>query len=275
MTPEKTQKKILKDALQNEVRPLVLSLKEVIKEGNKLLKDLNAKEYPVAKPTDLQPLIAGIKTLTEEVKKKEDYTYEIKVDPSIKKQIQGKQGVRGLRGLRGVQGRKGKDGKDAIVDVAGIKKAVTPIKGKDYFDGKQGEKGADGTEITATDIRNKLEGLKGKSRLSVKAIKGIDEIVKTEVNKAYNGGGHGGGSGTEGGTIPTIQNFAFNEIPTGLQNGSNVTFTLMHTPLTGTVQLYYNGLRQTPSADYSITVSTLTLVDAPRAQDKILVDYQY
>lgn len=274
MTPEKTQKKILKDALQNEVRPLVLSLKEVIKDGNKLLKQLNEKEIPIAEPLDLTPLIKKLETLTEEVKKKEDYTYEIKVDPSVKKQIQGKQGIRGLRGLRGVQGRKGKDGKNAVVDVAGIKKAVTPIKGKDYFDGKGGDKGADGTEITATEIRNKLEGLKGKSRLKVSAIKGIDELIQNEVKKSYNGGSYAGGNGNGGGT-GSSSTFADNEIPTGVQNGVNVTFTLMHTPLTGTVHLYYNGLRQTPINDFTISTSTITMVLAPTSSDILLVDYKY
>jgi hypothetical protein len=274
MTPEKTQKKILKDALQNEVRPLVLSLKEVIKDGNKLLKQLNEKEIPIAEPIDLTPLIKKLETLTEEVKKKEDYTYEIKVDPSIKKQIQGKQGIRGLRGLRGVQGRKGKDGKDAVVDVAGIKKAVTPIKGKDYFDGKKGDTGASGAEITATEIRNKLESLKGKSRLSIKAIKGIEDIVKAEIHKNYSSGSYAGGNGG-GGSAGSTNNFADNEIPTGTQNGINLTFNLMHTPLTGTVHLYYNGLRQTPVNDFTVSGTVITFVSAPIASDNILVDYQY
>ena len=275
MTPEKTQKKILKDALQNEVRPLVLSLKEVIKDGNKLLKQLNDKETPLAEPLDLTPLIKKLDTLTEEVKKKEDYTYEIKVDPSIKKSIQGKQGIRGLRGLRGVQGRKGKDGKDAVIDLEKLKKSVTPIKGKDYFDGKQGDKGQDGTDINATDIRNKLESLKGKARLKASAIKGIEDIVNTEIKKNYSGGSFAGGNGNGSQGGGTTNNFVYSEVPNGLQNNSNVTFTLLHTPLTGTVQLYYNGLRQTPVNDFTVSVGTITLVVAPTANDNLLVDYQY
>lgn len=198
MIQEKIQKKILKEALQNEVRPSLISLKEVVKESNQILKDIKDKEYPVAEPTDIQPLIKSIETLTEEVKKKSEYTHEIKVDADLKKKLKGARGERGLRGLS-IKGKDGKDGKTPVIDIEKIKKQITPIKGKDYFDGGKGEKGTDGNIITATEIRNKLESLTGKQRLSAKAIKGIEDLIKGEVQKSYSGGGHGGG-GTGGDT---------------------------------------------------------------------------
>ena len=157
MIETKQQKAVLKEVLQNEVRPHVVALKDVVKESNKLLKEIKDKEYPKQIATDLQPLIAGIKTLTEEVKKKEEYTYEIKVDADLKRKLTGKQGVRGARGLRGLQGKVGKAGTSPVVDIQGIIKQATPIKGIHYKDGEKGEKGKDGNTITAEEVRNKLE----------------------------------------------------------------------------------------------------------------------
>jgi hypothetical protein len=47
----------------------------------------------------------------------------------------GEQGIQGIRGEQGAQGERGKDGKNGY----------TPIKGVDYFDGKDGVNGRDGT----------------------------------------------------------------------------------------------------------------------------------
>ena len=99
--------------------------------------------------------------------------------------------------LNGVQGEKGDDG-------------YTPIKGKDYFDGKDGEKGDKGdttivekvivekTEViretpivtnevkevaiheTPEEIRSKLESLKDEDRLDASAIKNLPEFVETQ-----------------------------------------------------------------------------------------------
>jgi len=277
MIDEKVQKKILKDGLQNEVRPYIVALKNAVAEGNELLRQIYDKEIPEEEPVDFTPVIEKLDTLVEEVKKKEEYTYEIKIDPALRKKLTGKQGIRGARGLRGLQGKAGKDGKSPTLDIEKIKKSITPIKGKDYFDGERGEKGKDGTDITATQIRNKLESLTGKQRLSAKAIKGIEELIKGEVTKAYRGGSNivGGGSGDTGGGTGTSPNFSDNEVPSGTINGSNVTFTLLHTPLTGTLHLYYNGLRQTPTSDYSIVGSVITLVSAPIPTDVLLADYKY
>lgn len=76
----------------------------------------------------------------------------------------------GKKGERGLPGKKGKDG-------------YTPVKGVDYFDGKKGDKGdpgkkgKDGRPDTATQIKNKLESLKGEDRLDAKAIKNIDKYA--------------------------------------------------------------------------------------------------
>lgn len=220
MLQTKEQKKVLKEVLQNEVRPHVVALKDVVKESNKLLKAISEKEYPEHVATDLKPLIDGLKTLTEEVKKKEEYAYEIKIDANLKRRLTGKQGVRGARGLRGLQGKTGKDGVTPTVDIQSIVKQATPIKGVHYKDGEKGEKGKDGNTITAEEIRNKLESLKGKGKLKMSAIKGLEELLKkleNVLNKSFTGftggGNEGGGGGTGSGDVVGPASSTDNAIP--------------------------------------------------------------
>ena len=69
--------------------------------------------------------------------------------------------------------------------------------------------------------------------------------------------------------------FVFNETPTGLVNGSNVTYTLANTPTAGTVQVFLNGSLQEAGAgnDYTISTNTITYLTAPVTNDKIRVHY--
>lgn len=63
------------------------------------------------------------------------------------------------------------------------------------------------------------------------------------------------------------------ETPTGITNGVNKVFTLRGTPITGTLKLYWNGLRQKEIADCSLSGSTITFVSAPEAGAVLLADY--
>ena len=65
-------------------------------------------------------------------------------------------------------------------------------------------------------------------------------------------------------------NFIYNEVVSGI----GTTFTLAHTPVTGTQAVYANGQRLTPTVDYSITGTVITTVDS-WATGQILADYQY
>lgn len=71
-------------------------------------------------------------------------------------------------------------------------------------------------------------------------------------------------------------NFVTGETPSGTINGSNVTFTIANTPITGSVELYLNGLWQTPggSNDYTISGSTLTYITAPATGDILRANYR-
>lgn len=66
------------------------------------------------------------------------------------------------------------------------------------------------------------------------------------------------------------------ETPSGTVNGSNVTFTLAHTPTSGTEHLYLNGLLQEAGGeDYSISSATITFTTAPVSGDRIRASYTY
>lgn len=74
----------------------------------------------------------------------------------------------------------------------------------------------------------------------------------------------------------TTSNFVTRETPTGLVNGSNVTYTLANTPTSGTEEVFLNGILQEPGAgnDYTISGGTITYLTAPVSGDKIRVNYR-
>lgn len=89
----------------------------------------------------------------------------------------------------------------------------------------------------------------------------------------------GSGAATVNNTAGTgftkYTNFVTNETPGGLLNGSNTTYTLANTPVTGTVVLAVDGLLQDPGAgnDYTITGNTITMLYTLVSTDKIRASY--
>ena len=69
--------------------------------------------------------------------------------------------------------------------------------------------------------------------------------------------------------------FVSNETVTGLIDASNVTFTTAFTPVINSLQLYYNGnlLEAGTGNDYNISNSTITMLFAPIAGDKLKAYY--
>lgn len=65
------------------------------------------------------------------------------------------------------------------------------------------------------------------------------------------------------------------EIPVGIINGVNTTFTLANIPVGSSEQVFLNGLLQdTRSIDYSISGAVITFFIPPVSGDRILVTYQ-
>jgi hypothetical protein len=68
--------------------------------------------------------------------------------------------------------------------------------------------------------------------------------------------------------------YILSEIPQGLVDGFNSSFSLYAMPLAGTVRVYLNGQRMTPGIDYTMpTQTTVNFTAIPPVGAKILVDY--
>jgi hypothetical protein len=71
--------------------------------------------------------------------------------------------------------------------------------------------------------------------------------------------------------MPTI---VYAEIPTGDVDGVNTQYRTAG-QIIGNCLLFKNGLAQTPSIDYTSSVSTITMTTPPPINSKMLVNYQY
>jgi hypothetical protein len=58
--------------------------------------------------------------------------------------------------------------------------------------------------------------------------------------------------------------------------GTGQSFTAAHTPLNAQAKLFYNGVRQTPTSDYTISGTGVTLItETVVAGDSLLIDYDF
>lgn len=71
-------------------------------------------------------------------------------------------------------------------------------------------------------------------------------------------------------------NFVDKEIPSGLINGVNATFTLANVCVVGSEHVYLNGMLQESGAgnDYTITGATITYLAAPLTAEKLRASYR-
>lgn len=76
-------------------------------------------------------------------------------------------------------------------------------------------------------------------------------------------------------TVVLASDFVVRETPSGALNGVNVTFTLANTPITGSEEVYLNGVLQEPGGtnDYTISGLTITYTTAPISTDRLRVSY--
>jgi len=167
--------------------------------SNPIVKAIKDKEYESINPTEIsEPIVGKLDDVREAV---ENIKFPEQKEQGTARQVELKgvslvaiKGDKGERGERGSDGRdadeakiakkvlkqipKPKDGKDGYSPIKGVdyfdgengNDGYTPVKNVDYFDGKDGR---DGSPDTATEIKNKLESLKGSERLDAKAIKNL------------------------------------------------------------------------------------------------------
>jgi hypothetical protein len=85
-----------------------------------------------------------------------------------------------------------------------------------------------------------------------------------------------GTGSTEGGSGTTV-GFVDNEVPTGLVNSSNATFSLVTAPTpASSLQLYRNGLMMRSGLDYNLSGQTISFLAAslPQTGDALLANYR-
>lgn len=77
------------------------------------------------------------------------------------------------------------------------------------------------------------------------------------------------------GTYQKVANIVTRETPTGSINSSNTSFSLANTPVSGSEQVFLNGMLQEPGAgnDYTISGGTITYLNAPITGDRLRVTY--
>jgi hypothetical protein len=178
----------------------------------------------------------------------------------------------------------------------------TPVKGRDYLTNVEIDNliayisdKIKAAEETPEGIKAKLQSLKGDARLDAAAIKNIPDFsgralptlsvagaspagaskMEISINGAYLGrdirklnftGVTGSRAGDGVATIDVSAsaggNFAENETPSGVVDGSNVTYTLAHTPI-GSVQVVWNGQVQVEGINFNISGTTITFTFAP------------
>lgn len=159
-----------------------------------------------------------------------------------------------------------------------IKDKVGKIKeGKDGKDGKDGvgipgKDGKDGSPDTPQEIRDKLETLKGKERLSKEAIDGLvealEELKKIREERRLFGGG---GFSKMAMDLRIVDPY----IPTGTINGVNTDFTLIKTPNpSGSLKVYRGGALQSLTEDYTLSGVTITFLVAPVVGEIIKVEHR-
>ena len=100
--------------------------------------------------------------------------------------------------------------------------------------------------------------------------------VQTPVSMSGDATIASGGAVTIAASTFLAAHLATRETPSGTINGSNQTFTLAHTPVSGTEMVFLNGqLLDAGGADYSISTLTITMTIAPVSGDVIRVTYWY
>jgi hypothetical protein len=77
-----------------------------------------------------------------------------------------------------------------------------------------------------------------------------------------------------GGIVSTSGVSIFNEIPAGIINEVNTTFTINYSPVGNSLQLYSNGLYMSPGGiDYSLSGNSITFVSAPFSGTRLTCNY--
>jgi hypothetical protein len=98
----------------------------------------------------------------------------------------------------------------------------------------------------------------------------LGDCVRVDGSSGPCGGGGGGG-----GVLPLFQD---NEVPSGLVNGLNTTFTLQFTPSpSSSLSVYRNGILMKPGVDFTLSGNSLSfyIASVPQPGDLLAATYRY
>jgi len=156
-----------------------------------------------------------------------------------------------------------------------VKAASTSVSGYlsntdwNTFNGKQNAITGGATTILSSNLTANFALISdGSGKVAVSSISttvlgylsGVTSAIQTQIN-----------------TKLTAANYIVRETPSGLLNGSNIAYTLAHTPTSGKEMVFLNGVLQNAGGgnDYTITGATITMLTAPLSDDLLLVTYTY
>lgn len=118
-------------------------------------------------------------------------------------------------------------------------------------------------------------GLKLADLASAKLLVGSSGNIATAVSMSGDATISNTGAVTLAANILREADVVTRETPTGVINGSNTTFTLANTPISGTEHVYISGVLMEAGAgnDYTISGATITTLMVLSSPDKIVVSY--
>ena len=101
----------------------------------------------------------------------------------------------------------------------------------------------------------------------------ITPALLSIINSALQSGGNISELINDVGYITDLEEKVVNEIPTGVLNGVNSTFTTQFGVKPDSEEVYVNGSRQKKPDDYNISGQNITFTFSPQLTETILIDY--
>lgn len=101
--------------------------------------------------------------------------------------------------------------------------------------------------------------------------------IETTITGLLKGNGTAISAAVAGTDYQAPINFVVRETPSGTPNGSTTSFGLAHTPVSGSEELFLNGVLQDSGTgnDYTISGATITMLTAPASTDKLRCSYRF
>ena len=142
---------------------------------------------------------------------------------------------------------------------------ITDLQGVPYpLKDLQGSGGI--TALTNTDGNLVITGANNK-------VINIAPALLSVINSALQSGGNISELINDVGYITDLEEKVVNEIPTGVLNGVNSTFTTQFGVKPDSEEVYINGNRQKKPDDYNISGQIINLTFSPQSTESILIDY--